>query len=244
MIRFSRLLLSILAIATILQGPVLAQELTLEAEQLYRAGKYAQALATYEKDLKNHPNDPYLYYNIGNCYFKMGSKGLAAASYYRAFKLRPQDSDIRHNLSLALASGGDVLVPSGVPLKLHQAFFALPLSQLKGLVCVVGWTCGLLLGIWLLTRKGGKLTLLCGVLLVLVASWFYTRRSWETQPLAVVAAPVVELRSGPGKNFPASAAIQQGHLVQVLDTKDHWQEVIIRSEGLKGWVEQTALERI
>ena len=244
MIRFSLFLLSILAIATILQGPVLAQELTLEAEQLYRAGKYAQALATYEKDLKNHPNDPYLYYNIGNCYFKMGSKGLAVAYYYRAFRLNPQNGDIRHNLSLALASGGDSLVPTGMPAAMHRALFALTLAELKGVLCLLGWAVCLLAGIWLLTRKAGKLTLAFGMLFALTAGWFYVRYSWENEPLAVVASPVVELRSGPGKNFPASAAVQQGHLVRILDTKDHWQEVIVRSEGLKGWIEQNALERI
>ena len=224
--------------------PATAQESTSQAEGFYRAGQYAQALAAYEQDLKNHPNDPYLYYNIGNCYFKMGSKGLAAANYYRAFKLRPQDSDIRHNLALTLASGGDSLVPTGMPPILHRWLFGLPLTSLKGLVCLAGWIFCVGAGLWFLTHKGGKLTLAFGVMFALAAGWFYVRYSWEHEPLAVVAAPVVELRSGPGKNFPASAAVQQGHLVQVLDTKDHWQEVIVRSEGLKGWMEQTALERI
>lgn len=221
-----------------------ANDWAAQAESFYREGKYAQALAAYEQDLKNHPNDPYLYYNIGNCYFKMGSKGLAAAYFYRAFKLRPQDSDIRHNLSLTLASGGDSLVPTGMPPLLHQWLFRLPLAELKGTVCIVGWILCFCAGLWLLTRKGGKLTLGLGIIFVLVAGWFYVRHSWENEPLAVVAAPVVELRSGPGKNFPASAAVQQGHLVQVIDSKDNWQEVIVRSEGLKGWIEQTALERI
>ncbi len=223
---------------------VYAGNLIPQAESLYREGKYAQALSTYEQALKNAPNDPYLYYNIGNCYFKMGSKGLATAYYYRAFKLSPQHSDIRHNLSLALASGGDSLVPTGMPPALHRALFVVPLAELKGIVCLAGWMTGLLLGIWLLTRKGGKLTLTLGIVLAVMAGWFYVRYTWENEPLAVVASPVVELRSGPGKNFPASAAVQQGHLVRLLDTKDNWQEVIIRSEGLKGWMEKTALERI
>lgn len=221
-----------------------AQELTQKAESFYRNGQYALALSTYEQALKNHPNDPYLYYNIGNCYFKMGSKGLAVASYYRAFRLNPQNSDIRHNLSLALASGGDSLVPSGMPEALHRTLFMLPLAELKGIVCLAGWMLCFFVGIWLLTRKAGKFTLTLGIIFAVLAGWFYVRHSWENEPLAVVASPVVELRSGPGKNFPASAAVQQGHLVRILDSKDHWQEVIVRSEGLKGWIEQTALERI
>ena len=131
-----------------------------------------------------------------------------------------------------------------MPPSLHRLLFSLPLVELQGVLYLVGWILCLFAGIWILTRKGGKVTIVAGVIFILVAGWFYVRHSWETQPLAVVAAPVVELRSGPGKNFPASAAVQQGHLVQLLDSKDSWQEVIVRSEGLKGWIEQTALERI
>ena len=127
-----RFLLTVL-LGALLATPLYAQEKLQQAESFYRAGQYAQALSVYEQDLKNNPKDPYLYYNIGNCYFKMGSKGLAAAYYYRAFKLRPQDADIRHNLSLALASGGESLIPNGMPPGLHKALFVLPLGELKGL---------------------------------------------------------------------------------------------------------------
>ncbi len=216
----------------------------MQGEELYRSGKYAQALSVYEQDLKNHPNDPYLYYNIGNCYFKMGSKGLAAANYYRAFKLHPRDNDIRHNLSLALASGGEALVPPGMPETLHKAFFVFSLTELKGLVCLLGWGLCVLAGMWVLTRKAGKCTLAVGLVFILGASWFYVRHSWETQPLAVVASPLAEIRSGPGTNFPVSASVQQGHLVELADHKDNWQQVIVKSQGLKGWVENSTLERI
>ncbi len=228
----------------LLGTPLWAQEDLSQAEQAYRSGKYAQALGAYEQILKNHPKDPYLYYNIGNCYFKMGSKGLATAYYYRAFKLAPRDSNIRYNLALALNEAGNSLVPRGIPPVVHRAFFILSLEELKGLVCLTGWGLCLGVGWWLLTRKAGKLVWTVGILFVLCAGWFYARHSWETQPLAVVASPVAEIRSGPGLNFPPSASVPQGHLVEVLDRKDHWQEVIVRSQGIKGWVEQTALEHI
>ena len=221
-----------------------AQDATAQAEQLYRSGQYTQALLQYEQALKNSPNNPYLYYNIGNCYFKMGSKGLAAANYYRAFNLRPRDPDIRHNLTLALAGETQGLVPPGMPVALHKALYWFSLSELKGLVYLVGWLLCIGAGLWLLTRKGGKITALLGILFLACAGWFYVRHSWQAQPLAVVAAPVAEVRSGPGQNFPASASIRQGHLVELVDQKDHWQQVIVKSQGLKGWVESTALERI
>ncbi|MBR4592073.1 MAG: tetratricopeptide repeat protein, partial [Elusimicrobiaceae bacterium] len=136
--------------------PALAQDVLHQAEELYRQGKFSAALSTYEQILKTHPNDPFVYYNIGNCYFKMGSKGLAAANFYRAFRLAPRDEDIRHNLALALASGGEKLVPSGVPEALHKAFFSLSYAELKGLTYLLLWLCCVILFVCLLRRRWNR----------------------------------------------------------------------------------------
>lgn len=215
-----------------------------QAEEMYRQGKFSAALGLYENELKKAPNDPYLYYNIGNCYFKMGSKGLAAANYYWAFKLAPRDGDIRHNLTLALASGGERLVPAGVPAVLHQAFFYLSYPELKGLVFVFLWLFCTVASIWLIKRKLGRMLVASAVILLLSGGWFLLRRSLEQQHLAVIASPVAEIRSGPGTNFPASASAAQGHLVTIQDDKDEWYEVIVKSQGIKGWVEKSAVEQI
>ena len=38
-----------------------------QAEDAYREGRFAAALAQYEELLQAYPNNPYLYYNIWNC---------------------------------------------------------------------------------------------------------------------------------------------------------------------------------
>ena len=147
-----------------------------QAETDYREGKFSAALSLYEKELKNAPNDPYVYYNIGNCYFKMGSKGLAAANYYRAFKLAPRDSDIRHNLALALAAGGERLVPAGMPEVLHKAFFYLSYNEVKGLTFILWWLFCALAAVWLLKRQFKRVLLASAVLLIFSGGWLYARR--------------------------------------------------------------------
>ena len=220
------------------------QDTLQQAEGFYRQGKFSAALGLYESELKNAPNDPYVYYNIGNCYFKMGSKGLAAANYYRAFKLAPRDSDIRHNLALALAAGGERLVPAGMPEVLHKAFFYLSYNEVKGLTFILWWLFCALAAVWLLKRQFKRVLLASAVLLLISGGWLYARYLLEQTQLAVVAAPVAEVRSGPGANFPASASVPQGHLLAVQDTKDDWYEVIVKSQGLKGWVEKSTVEQI
>ena len=220
------------------------QDAMQQAEEFYRQGKFSAALGIYESELKKLPNDPYLYYNIGNCYFKMGSRGLAAANFYRAFRLAPRDAEIRRNLTLTLESSGERFVPSGIPVILHEAFFYATYPELKGLFFVFLWLFCALASVWLIKRKFGKMLLASIALLLLVGSWFYIRHTIEKQHLAVIASPVAEIRSGPGTNFPASASVAQGHLITVEDEKDTWYEVIVKSQGLKGWVEKSAVEPI
>jgi len=215
-----------------------------QAEQSYREGHFAAALGSYEELLQSYPNDPYLYYNIGNCYFKMGSKGLAAANYYRAFRLAPRNADIRHNLSLALAESGERFVPQGMPEIFHKAFFWLTASELKGVLYLVWWLFCILGSLWLFKRKYGRATLAIAVVLVIIASWYALRYHPDHDPLAIIAAPVAELRSGPGMNFPASANIAQGHIVLIRDSRDKWREVVVKSQGIKGWIAADSLESI
>lgn len=224
--------------------PLPAQSPMEQGESLYRQGKFSAALSEYETALRNYPNNPFVYYNIGNCYFKMGSRGLATANYYRAFRLAPRDSDIRHNLALALETSGERWVPSGVPVILHQAFFYLSYGELKGLTYLLFWLACACVLVCLLRRKWNFLATLACILVLLSAGWLLARARLEQENLAVVAVPVAEVRSGPGTNFPASANVSQGHLVTVSDTKDVWDEVIISSQGLKGWIEKDALEKI
>lgn len=228
----------------VLSLPAFAQATLQTGEELFRQGKFSAALNVYEQLLKNHPKDPFVYYNIGNCYFKMGSTGLAAANYFRAFKLAPRDADIRHNLALALASGGERFVPSGIPVVLHQAYFYLSYAELKGLTYGLWWLVSLLLVVCILRRKWNVLATIGCVLLLGCNIWLYSRAQLEQRATAVIAAPVAEIRSGPGTNFPASASVAQGHLVTILDEKDAWYEVAVTSQGIKGWMEKNTIEKI
>lgn len=224
--------------------PLCAQQTQDSIEHLYRQGRFADALLAYEQELKNYPNDPFLYYNIGNAYFKMGSTGLAVANYYRAYRLLPRDRDIRHNLALALASCGEQLVPADIPAAVYNAFFYLSYNELKGLTFVLFWLTSLVGFIWLTRRRGFKVFAVVGIALLVCATWLYARHQLESKPLAVVAAPSTEIRSGPGTNFPANATAAQGHLLTILDKKDRWYEVVLDSQSVKGWVESNAIEKI
>ena len=68
------------------------------ANELYDAGKFAEAAAVYEKI---EPKTAHVYYNLGNAHFREGKLGLAILDYERARRLAPRDPDIVANLKFA-----------------------------------------------------------------------------------------------------------------------------------------------
>ena len=69
-----------------------------EGNELYRQGDYFEAAARYENVLKQGIRNGFLYYNLGNAYFKAGEIGRSVLAYERALRLVPGDEDVRVNL--------------------------------------------------------------------------------------------------------------------------------------------------
>ena len=194
--RLLGLLITCLALTPLFAQPDTSLE---QPEELYRQGKFAAALSGYEALLKNYPNNPFVYYNIGNCYFKMGSRGLATANYYRAFKLLPRDKDIRHNLALSLETSGEKWIPSGVPEVLHEAFFYVSQDELKGLVYISFWAVCLLVTVCIWRRKwNGLATSVCLIFLV-SGLWLYARLRLEPGRCCLARSRNTQW---PGDEFP------------------------------------------
>lgn len=86
-----------------------AQELKTQADTAYVQERYAQAAELYEQLLEQgHSSD--VYYNLGNCYYRLEKVGPAVLNYERALRLDPGDTNIRHNLELARNKTKDKVV--------------------------------------------------------------------------------------------------------------------------------------
>ena len=62
-----------------------------QADALYEKEQYRDAAEAYEAVLKNEGVASDVYYNLGNCYYKMDEIPLAVLNYERAFLLDPGD---------------------------------------------------------------------------------------------------------------------------------------------------------
>ena len=220
-----------------------------EINDMYKNGKYQEALDGYLKMTDAESANPYAFYNAGNAYFRLSKPGFAVLYYAKAFKLLPRDPDIRSNLDYALKQTGQALVPDGVPKSLHYLYYFLSDLELKALAIFFFWLACLagalraLAGAALKEKlKTAPYTMSAACLFFLF--WIGIRYSSPFTHGAVAAAPAA-LLSGPGEKFKAYATLPEARLVKILDEADEeFYEIGLPGEGIKGWVKKTDLQKI
>ncbi|WP_428898504.1 SH3 domain-containing protein [Parelusimicrobium proximum] len=214
-----------------------------EAAEMYREGRFQDALSEYNNLLKTEQTSPFLYYNIGNSYYKLGRTGMATAYYMKAFELAPRDRNIRENLALALENTGQQLVPAGVPAVLFYAYTYLSAGEIGGVLVIVSWALGVMVCFWFLKKKGMAVCIILFICLLAAGIWRVARERGEAGR-AVIISPVAELRSGPGEKFPVSVSVEQGYTAAVQDSKDNWLEISISLTGQRGWIDNSEIIRL
>ncbi|TEB41152.1 tetratricopeptide repeat protein, partial [Flavobacterium circumlabens] len=73
-----------------------------KGNDFYQNGKYQQAIAEYENIIKeDQQQSAELYYNLGNCYYKLNKVAPSIYNYEKALVLKPGDPQTLNNLKFA-----------------------------------------------------------------------------------------------------------------------------------------------
>ena len=59
---------------------------------MYQKGKYQEAITAYETELSAKKQSAELYFNIGNCYYKLNKVAPSIYNYEKALLLNPSDA--------------------------------------------------------------------------------------------------------------------------------------------------------
>jgi tetratricopeptide (TPR) repeat protein len=223
-----------------------------EFNDLYKNGRYEDALEGYKSVIMAEPSNPWAYYNAGNALFRLNRMGPAVLNYSRAFLLDPRSADIRANLDFALRQTGQSLVPDSAPRALHYIYYVMSEREIKAgalllfwLACLAG-AAGFLLDGSGPGRAAGRISLASAGVLVLALAWLAARQVSPFSGAGVAVKPGgARMLSGPGENFKTYAAAPEGRLVKILDAADdNYYEIGLPREGIKGWALKTEIERL
>ena len=225
-----------------------------QADALYEKEQYRDAAEAYEAVLKNEGVASEVYYNLGNCYYKMDEIPLAVLNYERAFLLDPGDADIRANLALARGKTIDKVVPPS------EMFFVTWWRDLTNCMSINAWTIlgitafvlmlvGVLLYVFmsqLTLRKIGIYGAMAMLVIVIIANLAALSQYTDLthRDTAIIMAPSVTVKSSPSETSTDLFLIHEGSKVEILDgSMKEWLEVKFE-EGKQGWVPVSTLEII
>lgn len=187
-----------------------------------------------------------LYYNIGNCYYKLGhSLGKAVLYYERALKEAPSYKDAEVNLAIAREYTLDRIdaVPEFILLTWIKAFrdtlssdawawIALSLFLLTAVLVLVFRFSGSLP----LRKTAFALAVISLIFVIISAVFAFNLRSVaESGDSAVVTVPVSSVKSSPGSTDQSLFILHEGTKVSVLDRLGDWYRIEL-SDGRQGWL--------
>ena len=214
-----------------------------QGNEYYKAGKFAQAIAQWQKiigeGIKNHN----VYFNLGNAYYKQDKKGLAIACYLKARLLDPTDKDSAANLRFVSQQTVDkITLPEKGPLrKFMIAIFDWLSPNLLTVLFTVFY-----LGIfsWLSICVVKKKTTISSTILwilvggVILAGGLLGEKLHQLNiSRGVVGEPKLDILSGPGEDYTLISTIHEGTTFTILEEGKGWLEIVLLN-GVKGWVKE------
>jgi hypothetical protein len=220
---------------------------------LYRDGNFDQAAVSYESIVKQGLASSSLYFNIGNCYYRMGKIAPAILAYERALRLQPSDADIKHNLALVNLKTLDRIEP------LPELFFIEWLRSFSAIV-PLHTTAQLFAACWLLLFAGlslfylltnpALLRFLRGLaiasavalipLTIIVVTQVVDSRNRND---AVITNSVVTAKTSPDAQSLDAFVAHEGLKVKLSDAVGEWTKIVL-PDGKVGWIRSQDCERI
>lgn len=225
-----------------------------EANEAYQARNYAKAQKLYEGLVNDGVRSADLYYNLGNAYYQLGQKGMAAWMYEKALAFTPRNSDARRNLSLARSfrdksSGGGATFISwpfvwlGSRFTANEWVIALEAVYLLTSLFAVIW---ILSGGRAIRRQARLLTLICMGMMVIVSLFAIPRvADAQMNHYGVVVQKGAVVRSGPGSAEPEYFEAREGEKFEVAESEVRgWLRVKRPSDGRVGFLPEPAVRGI
>ena len=230
-----------------------AQDAFEKGNALYENGKYHEAIAAYEGVLKSGQESAEVYFNLGNCYYKLNEVAPAVYNFEKALLLKPSDKEIKNNLEFARKMAIDEIVE--VPkVGFHKivtdftaafhydtwAWIAIILAVLF-LFNFVGYYFSTTTTLKRVFFSG--MTLLLLFLLVSILAGFFEQSRYQNEKPAIVFADAVAVKSEPNSAATNAFTLHAGTKVYVLETLRNYKKIQLLDQK-EGWIEKSAVKEI
>ncbi len=209
---------------------------------------FFQAIRTYEQ-LLNHVEHEYLYYNLGNAYYRIGNIGNAVWAYEKGLRFDPRNSDLKHNLDLANTRVKDrIEIPPGFVLvdwyravknwvTLNDLLFWGALFLMLTTLCYALVQFRFMLRPWFVRLQS------IFIILTIVIHGIWLDKYWDLteNEVGIIVEQKVNVYSIPAaRNEMIVFKVHEGLQAEITHGQDQWVEINLL-DGKKGWIPKSVI---
>jgi len=217
-----------------------------EAVKSFENKEYEKSLDLFLSIENEGIENPDLYYNIGNCYFRLNKIGSAILYFKRALKIDQNHSASVRNLDFVLTFAQDKQTEEGTdPISTlwNKLLNVLSLNTLAILILIF-FLIGITFLILMLTRFRNRektaiifsfsISMIFILLFSVISIIKWEQYSGEAE--AVLTSKSAIGFSGPGEEFTRVFTIHEGMIFDIEKTEGKW-SLIKLPNGLGGWIQ-------
>ncbi|WP_298139964.1 tetratricopeptide repeat protein [Flavobacterium sp.] len=219
----------------------------------YNDGKYEAAITSYESVLANGQQSAELYFNLGNCYYKLHKVAPAIYNYEKALQLNPNDQEIQTNLDFArkMAIDDIKIIPKVGFDKLISDFTSCYQYDTWAWIAVVfGFVfLAFFIGYYFSLTAFKKRIYFTGMFVVLmviiisVSAGISEKNRLETEKTAIVFAETASVKGEPKASSTETILLHEGTKVYILESIANWKKVQLTDETT-GWISDEAIKEL
>ncbi len=224
-----------------------------KANQEYKNGKYEDALSLYQEIEATDKISSALYYNMGNCFYKMNVVPASIYNFEKALVIDPSNEDAINNLEIAKKLTLDRIeaLPKNIFQKFNSkyiaaisfnswAYISVALSLLAGILFILFY--------FAINSSLKRLYFILFSLsiLFLIGTLFITSSQYsidQNSKYAIVFEKEISIKNEPTRNSEEIFLLHEGTKVRIIDTLDDWSKIKLL-DGKIGWLKTSEIKVI
>ena len=230
-----------------------SDELFSEANNLYQTEEYNKAIDLYLSIEAQGLESEDLYFNLGNCYYKLNKVAPSIYYYEKALKINPLHQDTKTNLTFAKRMTIDKIdtLPKTFLQRISENIIQkLPYYTWAIIAVIASFLASILFLVYrysYTTRR--KLiyfnsTILAVVILILSVIFAFEKFDIvQKNRTAIIFSPKTDIKNAPTSSSDDIFELHEGTKVLILDELDGWKKIKL-SDGKIGWLYSEDLKEI
>ena len=226
-------------------------ELFEQATTAYNQGAYEKAIENYLEIVNNGEHSAALYYNLGNCYYKLNQIAPSIYYYEKALLLKPGDKEIKNNLIYAQQMTIDAIetTPESGLTRIYNSFIGiLSFDQWAYLAVslVILFVLSYLAYYFLRYSSHKRISFIVSIISLILGITslgfaFVQYNYYNSEQPAIVFAEECLVKSEPNNRSSEVFLLHEGTKVKVLDELEDFRKIEL-ADGKIGWVHQDEIK--